>query len=425
MFIKTQAPSPVGSLLDFEFQLGDGFQLIKGTGEVVWIRSDEQGPGKPAGMGLRFLRLSKGSRELIYKIVDEFIHQGGEPFDLEAGHAPGPGPLAARAAAPAVPAAQAAAAVPAPPTFREITSPQPDPALSSLSLPALAARTFGGAGTSPAPPPPAPLPEMPVPLGAYAAAAAAPRAGWSPSRLAMIVVAAVVVGLGAAAFVFQDALMTRAGLLGREGGEAAGGPAAGADGPAAGATTPAGGGEEPTADAGGRPDASGGRAAAPASASVDAIPEPAGPGSIAAREERAVAGAGRARAPAGPAASRRQPAVAAAPLTAIRSITWRVAGGDTELTVRGDGPIRAGAYTRTRLEGGSPRELIRIRGIRGPYSPAQVPVGSSQLKQVRTGHHVVPGGQELHLVLDLADSRVVVRGIQEVDGALVVRLGGS
>ena len=456
MFVKTQAPSPVGTLLDFEFQLGDGYPLIKGTGEVTWLRSDEQGPDKPAGMGLRFLRLSKGSRELIYKIVDEFIHQGGEPFDLEAGAAGRPPVPAGQAAAESAPAEGSGVEAPAPPQpvaatpalapaavpvpfdapaaarmplapTAEAAAPPSEPPLAALSLPALAARTFGGAAEGPSPVPPAPLPEPPVPLGAYAAAAAQPRANWTRGRLAAVVAAAVLVGLGAAAFVFQEPLMRRAGLLGRGEGGAPVSPdaapaTADATPPGGGATAPAAGAEAPSLAP------SGGRDAVPAAASTDAIPEPAPP-SAAAGPENLAAPAGQARdpAPPPPAPSRPQPAPAApaasAPLTAIRSITWRLAGEDTELTVRGDGPIRAGGYTRARLEGGSPRELIRIRGVRGPYSPARLAVGSSQLKQVRTGHHVLPGGQELHLVLDLADSGVVVRSVEEVDGALVVRLG--
>jgi uncharacterized protein (TIGR02266 family) len=431
MFIKAQTPSPVGTLLEFEFELGDGFPLIKGTGEVVWIRSDDQGPKKPAGMGLRFLRLSKGSRELIYKIVDEYIHQGGEPFDLEAGHELGPAPEAAAppppaamelplapaaepqpvaAAEPAGPSEPVAEAIPKEPPRAAPAAPAPDAILASLSLPALAARSFGPLEQPAAP---APQPEPPAPFSSYATMAAPPRRRWSSGRLAVVGAVAVVIALVAAAFVFQEPLMRRTGLLGRgermeadAGQTAAGSEAQGTEAPVPGAPSPA-------ADV---------EAAAEPAAAADAIPEP--PASTAGASGEPPAGAAAAGPPARPDGRQRAPAPST-PLTAIRSITWRVAGGDTELTVRGDGPIRAGGYTRARLEGSSPRELIRIRGVRRAYSPARLPVGSAQLKQVRTGHHVLAGGDELHLVLDLADSAVVVRRIDEVDGALVVRLGAK
>src|SRR5215203_1766917 len=82
MYISTNQPEPPGSVLDFEFQLGDGFEIIQGKGEVVWIRAVSEGPTRPAGMGIRFLELSDGSKELIYRIVDQYVQDGGTPFDV-------------------------------------------------------------------------------------------------------------------------------------------------------------------------------------------------------------------------------------------------------------------------------------------------------------------------------------------------------
>ncbi|MFY9825901.1 MAG: TIGR02266 family protein, partial [Thermoanaerobaculia bacterium] len=82
MFIRTRTPQPPGTTLEFEFRLGDGFELIRGRGEVVWTRTEDEGAARPAGMGLRFLELSQGSKELIYRIVDHHIQQGGTPFDV-------------------------------------------------------------------------------------------------------------------------------------------------------------------------------------------------------------------------------------------------------------------------------------------------------------------------------------------------------
>jgi uncharacterized protein (TIGR02266 family) len=82
IFIRTDTPEPAGQLLDFEFRLGDGYELIHGRGEVVWARERGEGPERPPGMGVRFIELSPGSKDLIYKIVDDYVAHGGKPFDL-------------------------------------------------------------------------------------------------------------------------------------------------------------------------------------------------------------------------------------------------------------------------------------------------------------------------------------------------------
>ncbi len=104
MFIRTRTPQPAGTVLEFEFRLGDGFELIRGRGEVVWTRTEDEGPARPAGMGLRFQELSQGSKELIYRMVDHHIQQGGTPFDVTQGPPdPIPPPPPAQAAQPVVP----------------------------------------------------------------------------------------------------------------------------------------------------------------------------------------------------------------------------------------------------------------------------------------------------------------------------------
>src|SRR6185295_2318219 len=70
-----------GTLVDFEFRLGDGFELIKGRGEVAWVRESSADSAHPAGMGLSFLEISPQGKELIYKVVDRHIQSGGVPFD--------------------------------------------------------------------------------------------------------------------------------------------------------------------------------------------------------------------------------------------------------------------------------------------------------------------------------------------------------
>jgi molecular chaperone DnaK len=109
IFIRTDSPELPGQLLDFEFRLGDGYELIRGRGQVVWARERGEGPERPPGMGVRFLELSAGSKDLIYKIVDDYSARGGKPFDLTP-------PAAAAAGVPASAAATLAAPSPPPPS---------------------------------------------------------------------------------------------------------------------------------------------------------------------------------------------------------------------------------------------------------------------------------------------------------------------
>src|SRR5947208_3865058 len=179
MFIRTRAPQPPGTVLDFAFRLGDGFELIRGRGEVVWNRLEDEGPTRPAGMGLRFQELSEGSKDLIYRIVDQHVLQGGTPFDVTQ-RPPDPVPLSTP------PPAAAPWPRPAPLTSEDVFDLPPPPApapaasswLPSIDEPADFAASPAG---EPFPDlasqtPPAPAPDAPpvfAPTFGHAAAASA------------------------------------------------------------------------------------------------------------------------------------------------------------------------------------------------------------------------------------------------------------
>ncbi|HEX2254958.1 MAG TPA: TIGR02266 family protein, partial [Thermoanaerobaculia bacterium] len=107
MFIQTDERPPLGTELSIEFRLEDGFELIRGTGRVAWVRDEPAGPELPAGIGVRFLELTPGSRELIFRLVDRRVKEGKTPFDLDeaAPHevAPGKASPAAAEAGPGAP----------------------------------------------------------------------------------------------------------------------------------------------------------------------------------------------------------------------------------------------------------------------------------------------------------------------------------
>ncbi len=82
MFLETGERREVDSLVDFEIKLTDGFCLIQGLGEVVWVRP-QSAAERPAGMAVRFQALDDKGRELVLKILEEQVRGGGEPFDVE------------------------------------------------------------------------------------------------------------------------------------------------------------------------------------------------------------------------------------------------------------------------------------------------------------------------------------------------------
>ncbi len=72
IFIKTPSPFPAGTLLKFEIRIKDDSPLIAGVGRVVWKREPPQASGeRPAGMGVKFIKLDGQSRELIDRVVAE------------------------------------------------------------------------------------------------------------------------------------------------------------------------------------------------------------------------------------------------------------------------------------------------------------------------------------------------------------------
>ena len=83
IFIKTDDPKPAGSIFIFEIWLGDERRLVHGIGEVVWVRRSEEGINRPAGMGIRYLKLDEESRQVIHRIIEEQLAKGGEVFDFD------------------------------------------------------------------------------------------------------------------------------------------------------------------------------------------------------------------------------------------------------------------------------------------------------------------------------------------------------
>jgi uncharacterized protein (TIGR02266 family) len=83
IFIKTPSPFLPGTLLKFEIRIADDKAMLQGVGRVVWKRdASAAGPEKPAGMGVKFIKVDDASRFMLDRLV---VSNAGSPsaFDSE------------------------------------------------------------------------------------------------------------------------------------------------------------------------------------------------------------------------------------------------------------------------------------------------------------------------------------------------------
>jgi uncharacterized protein (TIGR02266 family) len=83
IYVKTGSPFPPGTLLKFEIRLASDQAVITGVGRVVWKRDGNQGTGdRPAGMGVKFIKIDDPSRALIDKLLNARA-DAGQAFESE------------------------------------------------------------------------------------------------------------------------------------------------------------------------------------------------------------------------------------------------------------------------------------------------------------------------------------------------------
>jgi hypothetical protein len=109
-------------------------------------------------------------------------------------------------------------------------------------------------------------------------------------------------------------------------------------------------------------------------------------------------------------------------MTALEKITFEQAFGGTDIVLQGNGVIRPETYAEEVLMGNPPRKLIRLLGMSRGYPATKVAVGTDEVKQVRTGFHEKPGGNELHVVIDLASPGIKVTRVEAKDNQLRIHL---
>jgi uncharacterized protein (TIGR02266 family) len=93
IYIKTGSPFPPGTLLKFEVRLASDQAVISGVGRVVWKRETSQGTAeRPAGMGVKFIKIDDSSKTVIDKLVNTRA-DAGKTYEAEV---EGPGKVSER-----------------------------------------------------------------------------------------------------------------------------------------------------------------------------------------------------------------------------------------------------------------------------------------------------------------------------------------
>jgi uncharacterized protein (TIGR02266 family) len=98
IYIKTPSPFLPGTLLKFEIRIANDQAMLQGVGRVVWKREPASaGPDKPAGMGVKFIKVDEASRNLIDRLVATkgaatSAYDAEAPADLAAAAAASPPP---------------------------------------------------------------------------------------------------------------------------------------------------------------------------------------------------------------------------------------------------------------------------------------------------------------------------------------------
>ena len=478
MFVKHPDPPPVGTQLVFEFTIGSQRKPCQGTGEVVWVREKYEGPGRPAGSGIRFVDLDELSRQHLTEALFEFLEASlgdrvGEDPEVQAMVASRPthAPLEADAPdesiepfePPAIEFAPEAAAgtetasrelgnetmkipvttrdpvpgatpfrifdddVPLPESMAPAAPPVPvaPPAPEAAQLPALPSFE------SPAVPPYEPYrPESDETVSIYGAAGVGRPAGRGRSLGLSLAILGLLAIAGGGWWYWTQYRPARL--------AAAGATASASAAPAATGAVPV----EPAKSAGpaARPldsrvgpgrtlvDSVGTTEPAPETPLPPVAAPPAATGSSRPAPTAAIATGTPAAVRPTPAPAAPEPAPATRSIGSVRSSLVReigaaTAAGRTVVTIVGDGGFPTGSFSWSEIGGDKPRVLIRLKGIEQPYRSAAHGVPTPEVAGIRAGYHLASGGNELHIVLDLVPSaRARIESVEPSGDTLVVTL---
>ncbi len=479
MFIEASVDCAHGSLVRFELVLDDD-SSIRGLAEVVWVRSKAFGPGHESGIGIKFRFLEQQDRQLIFKLVSQYIKErlaSRPPMSLDPAPAQPSGEILQPPDPPVKNAPQVSPARPSdvasPSALRygaaAELSPLPRDRATTEELSTLDAQAAGESGTfeggAPSPWPGEAVEsvgESPAPSAPFAAAPSTPGASapgapsyfddapidlnareqepvWHPDPELTGAIDAPTFGAADAPAMPQVPRKTsrrpkrRSSLLPllilgvvlallvfffRD---RIFGPPPPMDEPL---PSQIGTMAEPTSagsPTAGQEGSAGGSTATQAAPQVGVeVPVDAvasPPRGPASRAEPPPTSPSSAEAAPPP------PAASAGPeMRRIEDIQWRRAGQGLEITVTADGQIPSRRVKSFRLGGDSPREVIQLLGIGVGYGEKTLAVGGPGVRQIRSGLNERNGGKELRLVLDLTGSSVRVTELRPEGRQLVIRV---
>jgi len=80
MFVATHLEKAVGSSVEFCIHMPEGFDAVRGVGEVRWIRAHDEWSDVPPGMGILFVRLEPGCADTLARFVShlQLMAESGE-----------------------------------------------------------------------------------------------------------------------------------------------------------------------------------------------------------------------------------------------------------------------------------------------------------------------------------------------------------
>lgn len=85
IFVATHIVHPVGTKFNISLHLDDGLGVVRGVGEVRWLRAQDETAGLPAGLGIRFIDVEGDGLERI----EAFLGKRG-PMQVGPSKAPPP-----------------------------------------------------------------------------------------------------------------------------------------------------------------------------------------------------------------------------------------------------------------------------------------------------------------------------------------------
>lgn len=83
MFLITSDPLPEKTRIKLAFQVPGNHKKIHTLAEVVWCREQNEKPGLPPGMGIRFISIKTKDQKNIDRYVRELLKEDSDTLQLE------------------------------------------------------------------------------------------------------------------------------------------------------------------------------------------------------------------------------------------------------------------------------------------------------------------------------------------------------